>query len=153
MYLCKREKQPMGRILAIDYGQKRTGIAVTDPLRMIAGGLTTIPSAEVISFLNDYMKREVVDCIVVGEPFDMMHRASDASRFIEPFVNRLRKLFPDLTIERMDERFTSQIAMQAMIEAGLGKKARQNKALADTISATLILQSYMDQLSNAANRK
>ncbi len=142
----------MGRILAIDYGRKRVGIAVTDQLQMIAGGLTTVHSRDVIPFLKDYCSREEVDCIVVGEPFDMQNRASDASRYIDPFVRHLVKQFPRIPVERMDERFTSQMAMQTMITAGLKKKARQDKALIDTISATIILQSYLERRSNKANR-
>ncbi len=135
----------MGRILAIDYGSKRVGLAVTDEMQMIAGGLTTVHSKDVIAFLKDYCDKEDVECIVVGEPFDMQNRASDASRYIDPFVKHLRKQFPHIPVERMDERFTSQMAMRAMIDAGLKKKARQNKALVDTISATIILQYYLQQ--------
>ncbi len=142
----------MGRILAIDYGRKRVGIAVTDELQMIAGGLTTVHSKDVIAFLKDYTSKEQVDCMVVGEPFDMQNRASDASKYIDPFVKHLRKQFPDIPVERIDERFTSQMAMQTMIDAGLKKKARQNKALVDTISATIILQYYLEQQSNRKNR-
>ncbi|MFO7873556.1 MAG: Holliday junction resolvase RuvX [Bacteroidales bacterium] len=142
----------MGRILAIDYGRKRVGIAVTDELQMIAGGLTTVHSKDVIAFLKDYNSKEQVDCMVVGEPFDMQNRASDASKYIDPFVKHLRKQFPDIPVERIDERFTSQMAMQTMIDAGLKKKARQNKALVDTISATIILQYYLEQQSNRKNR-
>lgn len=142
----------MGRIMAIDYGQKRVGIAVTDPGRLIANGLTTVHVKDVFSFLKQYIPKENVDCIVVGEPRDMKNNASDASRYIEPFVKKLRKEFPDLLIDRTDERFTSQMAFQTMIDAGLGKKSRQNKELVDTISATLILQSYMEQISIARDR-
>lgn len=135
----------MGRIMALDYGQKRCGIAVTDPLQMIACGLTTIASNQVVDFVLDYMKLEEVSVIVVGEPRDMQNNESDASRFIKPFINRLRKIVPaNVKIERYDERFTSKMAFQSMIDAGLGKKKRQDKALVDTISATLILQSYME---------
>lgn len=134
----------MGRILAIDYGQKRCGIAVTDPLQMIASGLTTIASHTAFDFIRDYLQNEDVSTIVVGEPRDMQNNASDAARFIEPFVNRLRKQFPQMQIDRYDERFTSKMAFQSMIDAGLSRKKRQNKALIDTISATLILQSYLE---------
>jgi len=136
----------MGRILAIDYGQKRVGIAVTDPLQMIANGLETVASKDIWKYLSDYMQREEVDTIVVGEPRDMMNRPSDASRFVEPFVRKLRKTYPDMKIERFDERFTSKMAFQTMIDGGLGKKKRRNKALVDTISATLILQSYLESV-------
>ncbi len=134
----------MGRILAIDYGQKRVGIAVTDELKMIASGLKTVAAKDIWNFLAEYLKQENVDAIVVGEPRDMMNRPSDSSRFVEPFVRKLRKIYPQLKIDRFDERFTSKIAFQAMIDGGLGKKQRRNKALIDTISATIILQSYME---------
>ena len=135
----------MGRIMALDFGQKRCGIAVTDPLQMIANGLTTVASNQVIDYILGYLKTEEVAVIVVGQPRDMQNNASDASRFIEPFVGRLRNAIPEkVKIERYDERFTSKIAFQSMIDAGLGKKRRQDKALVDTISATLILQSYME---------
>ncbi len=142
------QQKAMGRILAIDYGRKRVGLAVTDEMQMIAGGLETVHSKDVIAFLKDYCSREQVSCFVVGEPFDMQNRASDASRYIDPFVKHLRKQFPDIPVERIDERFTSQMAMRAMIDAGLKKKARQNKALVDTISATIILQYYLEQQAN-----
>jgi len=138
----------MGRILAIDYGQKRAGIAVTDPLQMIATGLTTVHVKDVWEFLTDYLKKESVECIVVGEPRTMQNLPSDATRFIEPFVNRLRKAFPKMKIERVDERFTSKMAHDTMLAGGLKKMQRQNKALVDTISATLILQSYMLSTQN-----
>lgn len=134
----------MGRILAVDYGQKRVGIAVTDELKMIASGLKTVASKDIWKFLADYLKKEQVEAIVVGEPRDMMNRPSDSSRFVEPFVRKLRKTYPTLKVDRFDERFTSKMAFQTMIDGGLGKKQRQNKALVDTISATLILQSYLE---------
>lgn len=130
--------------MAIDYGQKRTGIAVTDPLQIFATGLETIPSHTVIDFIRKYMLAEAVDCIVVGEPRDMQNNASDSSRFVEPFVKNLRKTFPLVPVERFDERFTSKMAFQSMIDAGLSRKKRQDKALIDTISATIILQSFLE---------
>lgn len=138
----------MARIMAIDYGQKKCGVAVTDPLQIIANGLTTVPSGKLVDFIVDYVSREEVECIVVGEPKDLRNNASDSTRFIVPFLNRLRKVLPEMKIERYDERFTSKMAFQTMIDAGLGKKQRQNKELVDTISATLILQSYMSYKSN-----
>lgn len=138
----------MGRIMAIDYGRKRVGIAVTDELKMIAGGLCTVHSKDAMAFIKDYCDKEDVECIVVGEPVDMQLRASDASRFIEPFVKQLRKQFPRIAVKRTDERFTSQMAMQAMRDAGLSKKARQNKSLVDTISATIMLQYYLEETAN-----
>lgn len=137
----------MGRILAIDYGQKRVGIAVTDENRLIANALTTIPSADVITFLQNYIAKENVDLLVVGEPKQVNNKASESTKFINPFLKQLQKTFPDIPIERMDERFTSKMAFQTMIDAGLGKKARQNKALVDAISATIILQSYLENLA------
>lgn len=137
----------MGRILAIDYGQKRVGIAVTDQSKIIATGLTTVHVKDIFDFLKDYLLKEPVETIVVGEPKDMMNRPSDSSRFIEPFVKKLRKTFPDVKIDRFDERFTSNMAHDAMLTGGLKKKKRKDKALVDTISATLILQSYMNSLT------
>lgn len=137
----------MGRILAIDYGQKRTGIAVTDELQIIATSLGTVATKDIWNFLTEYNQKEKLDAIVVGEPRDMQNRPSDSSRFVEPFVNKLRKTFPNLKIERFDERFTSKMAHQAMIDGGLKKQKRQDKALVDSISATLILQSYLESLN------
>ncbi len=136
----------MRRILAIDYGQKRVGLAVTDELQIIATGLETVAVKDIWKYLSDYLQREQVETIVVGEPRDMMNRPSDSSRFVEPFVRKLRKTYPEMRIERYDERFTSKMAFQAMIDGGLGKKKRRNKALVDTISATLILQSYLESV-------
>jgi putative Holliday junction resolvase len=133
----------MARIMAIDYGSKRVGIAVTDPEQIIATGLTTVASKDVIDFLKKYVEKEAVTCIVVGEPKRMNNEPSDSARFIEPFVMHLKRSFPAIKIERMDERFTSKMAFQTMIDSGLKKKARQNKELVDEISATIILQSYL----------
>jgi putative Holliday junction resolvase len=137
----------LGRILAIDYGRKRVGLAVTDPLQMIANALTTVHAKDIWNFLSDYLNKETVDCIVVGYPKQMNNQASEAVRYINPFVKRLHKLYPEMDIQLVDERFTSKMAHQTMIDAGLRKKARQNKALVDTISATIILQSYLEQKS------
>jgi putative Holliday junction resolvase len=137
----------MSKILAIDYGQKRVGIAVTDDLQIIASGLTTVHSKDVIAFLEDYFSKNQVECIVVGDPKDLKNNPAESARFIEPFVKHLSRKFPNIKIERVDERFTSKMAFQTMIDAGLGKKARQNKALVDEISATIILQSYMESRS------
>ncbi len=133
----------MGRILAIDYGQKKVGFAVTDELQIIANGLDTVHVSKAFDFLKDYVSKEKVDVIVVGDPRKMDNSQSDSARFIEPFVNRIKKELPDIPVVRMDERFTSKMAFQTMIDAGLGKKARQNKELVDKISATIILQSYL----------
>lgn len=137
----------MGRILAIDYGQKRVGISVTDELQLFATGLKTVAVKEIWNFLTYYSQKEKLDAIVVGEPRDMQNRPSDSSRFVEPFVKKLRKTFPTIKVERFDERFTSKIARQTMIDGGLRKRKRQDKALVDTISATLILQSYLESLN------
>ena len=135
----------MGRILAIDYGRKRVGLAVTDPLKMIANSLTTIHSKDIWDFLKEYLEKEDVECIVVGYPKQMNNEASEAVRFVNPFLKKLSKTYPQMDIKLVDERFTSKMAHQTMIDAGLKKKARQNKALVDTISATIILQSYLEQ--------
>jgi len=137
----------LGRILAIDYGRKRVGLAVTDPLQMIANSLTTVHAKDIWTFLSDYLTKETVDCIVVGYPKQMNNQASEAVRYINPFLKRLQKLYPDMDIQLVDERFTSKMAHQTMIDAGLKKKSRQNKALVDSISATIILQSYLEQNS------
>lgn len=134
----------MSRILAIDYGQKRTGLAVTDPLQIIANGLTTVLTAQLETFVVDYVKREEVERIVVGLPRQNSGEYSENMRRITPFVNRLKKVLPGVPVEMVDERFTSVIAHRTMLEAGLKKKDRQNKALVDEISACIILQSYME---------
>ena len=136
----------MGRILAIDYGSKRVGIAVTDNLRMIASGLSTIHSREVIQFLENYFSKETVDEIVVGEPKTLQNKKSESARFIDPFVRHLEKKFPDKKIVRYDERFTSKIAQQTMITGGVKKKDLQKKETVDLISAIIILQDYLNFL-------
>jgi putative Holliday junction resolvase len=135
----------MGRIMAIDYGTKRVGIAVTDPLQMIATGLKTIHAKDVILFMKDYFGKETVDCVVVGEPKQMNNAPSESAVHVEGFIRLLKKTFPGMKLERVDERFTSKMAFQTMIDSGLKKKDRQNKALVDEISATIILQSYMER--------
>ncbi len=136
----------MGRLLAIDYGVRRTGLAVTDMACIIANGLTTVETKNLWNFLTDYVSREDVDKIVIGMPVQMSGEASDNQRNIKPFVNRWRKNFPGIPIEPFDERFTSVMAHRTMIESGIGRKARRNKALVDEISATIILQSYMESI-------
>lgn len=140
----------MGRILAIDYGSKRVGLAVTDPLRIIASGLTTIHSKDLIAYLEEYLKKEKVDEIVVGEPKNLMNKKSDSARFIDPFVVHLTKKFPDTKIVRYDERFTSALAHQTMLMGGVKKKGRQNKETVDLISAIIILQDYLEFLKSKA---
>jgi putative Holliday junction resolvase len=133
----------MARVLAVDYGKRRTGLAVTDELQLIAGGLTTVDTNSVIQYILDYVKREPVELIVVGLPKQMNNQPSENMARIEPFVNRLRKLV-DIPVEYYDERFTSVLAHQAILQSGIGKMARRNKELVDEISATIILQSYME---------
>lgn len=133
----------MARILAIDYGLKRTGIAVTDELQIIASGLTTVNTKELIPFLQEYLKKESVELFLIGEPKQMNNEPSQSEAFINPFLNKLKVIFSKIPIERVDERFTSKIAFQTMIDSGLKKKQRKNKALVDQISATIILQSYL----------
>lgn len=133
----------MARIMAIDYGSKRVGLAVTDPLQIIASGLTTVHSKDLIAYLEDYLKKEKVECIVVGEPKTLQNEASDSARYIEPFVTHLTRKFPYIKIARYDERFTSTLAHQAMLMGGLKKKDRANKDTVDMVSATIILQDYL----------
>ncbi|MDD4515586.1 Holliday junction resolvase RuvX [Massilibacteroides sp.] len=134
----------MGRILAIDYGRKRTGIAVTDTMQMIANGLTTLPSAELGSFLSDYIKKEPVELFVLGLPKQMNNQPSENMKYVEQFAKKLKQLFPTIPVEFYDERFTSVLAHKAMLEGGLKKQKRQDKALVDEISAVIILQSYLE---------
>lgn len=138
----------MGRIVALDYGRKRTGIAVTDPLQMIANSLTTVASSEVISYLLQYASKENIDAFVVGYPRQMNNEFSESVKYIDPFIVLLGKTFPDKKVHMVDERFTSKIAVQTMIAGGVKKKDRQNKALIDSISATIILQSFLEMRNN-----
>ncbi|MDO6675734.1 Holliday junction resolvase RuvX [Tenacibaculum sp. 1_MG-2023] len=133
----------MGRIVAIDFGKKRTGIAVTDELQIIASGLTTVNTSELIAFLKDYTQKENVELFLVGKPKQMDNSDSESEVLITPFLQKLEKAIPSIPIRRVDERFTSKMAFQTMIDSGLKKKQRQNKALVDEISATIILQSYL----------
>jgi putative Holliday junction resolvase len=133
----------MARILAIDYGKIRTGIAITDELQIIASGLTTVATKELMPFLKEYIANENVELIVIGEPKQKDGTASQSEILIEGFLKKLKKALPNIPVKRIDERFTSKMAFQTMIDSGLKKKQRQNKALVDEISATLILQSYL----------
>ena len=133
----------MARLLSIDYGKKRTGLAVTDPLQIIAGGLATVSTSELFTFLQDYVRREAVERIVIGEPRQADGSPSENLERVKQFVNRWKRALPDIPIEFYDERFTSVLAHRAMLDGGLRKKARQNKALVDEISATILLQDYM----------
>ncbi|MBL7472648.1 Holliday junction resolvase RuvX [Robertkochia sediminum] len=134
----------MGRIMAIDYGGKRTGIAITDPMRIIASGLTTVPTGELLGFIRKYCAKEEVDILVVGEPKRLHNEPSDIEKDIAKFLKKLNKEIPALEVARVDERYTSKMASQALVDSGLGKKKRRNKELLDEVSATIILQSYMD---------
>lgn len=143
MVVVQRKIKALARILSIDYGQKRTGLAVTDPLQLIAGGLATVATSELFDWLKNYIAHEEVERIVIGEPKQMNGQASENMARIQQFVNRWKKAMPQVPIEYFDERFTSVLAHQAMLDGGLKKKARQNKALVDEISATIILEDYM----------
>ena len=136
---------PMPRILAIDYGTKRVGLAVTDPNQIIATGLDTVHSTEIINYLKKYLETESVECFVIGEPRQMNYTESRSAVEIEKFIIALKKNFPLIPVERMDERFTSLMAQQAILASGVKKKERQNKALVDMTSAVIILQSYMNR--------
>ena len=135
----------MGRILALDFGKKRTGIAVTDPLQIIASGLDTVETKQLLTYLNDYISKEEVDIFVAGLPKQMNNQPSESEQLIQPFIKKLKNAFPNIPIEREDERFTSKLAFQSMIDSGMKKKQRQNKATIDKISATLILQSFLNR--------
>ena len=137
----------MGRILAIDYGQKRTGLAVTDEQRIIAGALGTVESVKLLEYLARYTLENKVDLFVVGQPRQMNNEPSESSRFIDPFIRSLKKRFPAIPLEQVDERFTSKMASRVILESGIGKMARRDKSLIDTVSATIILQSYLEKLS------
>ncbi|MBQ4632620.1 MAG: Holliday junction resolvase RuvX [Prevotella sp.] len=134
----------MSRIISIDFGKKRTGIAVTDVLQLIATGLTTVPTTELFAFLEDYIRKEQVERMVVGEPRQTNGQPSENMERVRQFVNRWRKAHPEIPVEMYDERFTSVLAHQAMLTGGLGKKRRQDKALVDEISATILLQDYLN---------
>jgi putative Holliday junction resolvase len=142
----------MGRILAIDYGRKRVGIAVTDPLNIIASPLITVPAAEIENFLAEYLKKEEVDEFVVGYPVTLNNKASEAVRYVNPFIRRLEKLFPEKKINLADERFTSSMAKQTIIDGGVKKMDRQDKSLADKISASLILRSFLERREYERNK-
>jgi len=138
----------MGRALAIDYGRKRCGVAVTDPMRIIASPLLTVPSAGLEAFLRDYIPRENVTDVVIGYPVTMNNMPSESIKYIDPFIARFRKVFPDIPLHLTDERFTSQIALQTMIDGGVSRSGRRDKAMADRISASLILQGWLKSIEN-----
>lgn len=135
----------MGRIVALDYGKVRTGIAVTDELQLIASGLTTVHTQELLPFLIKYVENEVVDIFVVGQPWQMNNTPSESEVFIQEFIRELEKALPNIPIRRQDERFTSKMAVQSMVSSGMKKKKRQNKGMIDEISATLILQAFLNK--------
>jgi len=133
----------MARILGLDFGTKRTGVAVTDELQIIASGLTTVETPNIISFLKEFLKNEEVELFVVGQPKNLKNEVSQSASFVESMLKKLNESFPEVAIVEVDERFTSKMAFQTMIDSGLSKKQRQNKELVDEISATIILQSYL----------
>ena len=134
----------MGRLFAIDYGKKRIGIAVSDELQIIANALTTVSANDIYDFISNYVTENDVDAFIVGLPTDMEGRPSESTKYIDPFVVRLKKMFPQIPVYRVDERFTSKIAQQAILMSGAKKSKRQDKALVDRVSATIILQSFME---------
>ena len=142
----------MGRIMGIDYGRKRTGVAVTDPLQIVANNLATVPTHTLMQFIKDYMAREQVERIVIGQPTQLNGEPSESMKYITPFVNRLRKELPDMPIVMYDERFTSTIAHQAMIDGGMKKSDRRDKARVDAIAATIILNDYLQSRFNPSNQ-
>jgi putative Holliday junction resolvase len=137
----------VGRILALDYGKKRVGIAVTDSLKITANGLNTVETARIKEFIKEYLTKESIDCMVVGYPTKMNYQVSEAEKYIGPFISWFSKNYPAIRIERVDERFTSRIAGKTIIEGGIKKQDRRNKALVDKISAVIILQSYLESIN------
>jgi putative Holliday junction resolvase len=142
----------LGRVLAIDYGRKRCGLAVTDPLRIIASPLTTVATGQLETFLKDYIPREKVSEAVIGYPVTMNNLPSESVKYIDPFIARFRKIFPEIELHLADERFTSQMAMRAMIDGGVKKSDRRDKGLVDRISASIILQSWLSKENNSENK-
>lgn len=138
----------MGRILGIDYGRKRTGLAVTDPLGIVAGNLATVPTHTLMQFIQEYIGREQVDRIVIGNPMQLNGQPSESMKYITPFVNRLKKILPDMPVVMYDERFTSTIAHKAMIDGGMKKSDRRDKSRVDAIAATIILNDYLQSIYN-----
>jgi putative holliday junction resolvase len=138
----------MGRIIGIDYGKKRIGLAVTDPLQIFASPLETVSPAEFYPFIENYLKKEVIDAFVIGYPVQMNNQPSESVNQINPFIKKLRRAFPEIQIHLVDERFTSQMALQTMINGGVKKNDRRNKSLVDKISASIILQSFLESRSN-----
>jgi putative Holliday junction resolvase len=143
----------MGRIIGVDYGLKRIGLAVTDPLQIFASPLITVNQEEFYSYINDYIKKNEVEAFVIGYPVQMNNKPSESVRYVNPFIKKLKKTFPEKPIYLADERFTSQMAIKTMIEGGVKKKDRQDKSMVDKISASIILQSYLDIRSNKKENK
>ena len=141
----------MGRILGIDYGRKRTGVAVTDPLKIVAGNLATVPTHTLMQFMKDYIAREQVERIVIGQPTQLNGEPSESMRYITPYVNRLRNEMPDMPVLLYDDRFTSTIAHQAMIDGGMKKSDRRDKSRVDAIAATIILNDYLQSIFNQSD--
>ena len=137
----------MGRILGIDYGRKRIGLAVTDPLHIFASPLETLASQEFDKFIETYLKKEQVEAFVVGYPVQMNNKASEAVKYIDPFIRKLKRIFPEKPVHLVDERFTSQMALRTMIDGGIKKEKRKDKSMVDKISASIILQSFLDNRS------
>lgn len=141
----------MGRIMAIDYGQKRIGLAVTDEHKIIATALDTIHVKDIFQYLAKYFENEVVECVVVGDPKQMDNTASESVKYIDPFVKKFKKVFQNIRVERFDERFTSKMAQQAILQAGVRKKDRRDKSIVDKVSAVIILQSYLESMQYKQN--
>ncbi len=148
LIICNFAFRKMGRIIGIDYGKKRVGIAVTDPLKMFASPLNTIHPAEFNDFIRAYMKSETIEAFVIGYPVTMNNKPSDSVKYIDPFLRKLKKDYPEIAVHLVDERFTSQMALRTMIDGGLKKKERQVKATVDKISASIILQTFLDKKKN-----
>jgi putative Holliday junction resolvase len=143
----------MGRLLCLDYGRKRVGIAVTDPLKIIASALETVPTHKIRDYLKSYLGTEDVEAVVIGDPKTMQNKPSEAKQYIEPFARWFHKQFPDVPLVQHDERFTSRLAEQAILNSGIGKMARRDKSLVDKVSASLILQSYLDWIKHTEENK
>lgn len=141
-------KTEMGRILGIDYGKKRIGIAVTDPLQIFASPLATVSPSEFDSFIENYLRSEKIDAFIIGYPRQLNNQPSESVKYVNPFIAKIKKKYPGIAVHIIDERFTSQIAMKSMIAGGVKKSDRQDKSMVDRISASIILQSYLDTLSN-----
>ncbi len=148
IFAPETKKLILARILAIDYGRKRVGLAVTDPMQIIANGLDTVSAKDVLEYLQKYLQREEVELFVVGYPKQLNNEDSESVKYLKPFLGKLKKQFPNIPVELVDERFTSKLAFQTMIDGGLKQQQRRNKALIDKVSATIILQTFMETKRN-----